>query len=204
MTGKRGTGSWLFGAALIIAMPVAAEPSFSEQLVSAANERTQADVTYDGRYIAIDYPGGDVPAGMGVCTDVVIRSYRALGIDLQQLVHEDMERNFDAYPSQRIWGLTRPDSNIDHRRVPNLRAFFTRHGESLRVSDDGNNYKPGDIVSWMLPGNLPHIGIVSEQRNELGQPLIIHNIGAGPQVTDILFQYPITGHYRYGGDGLGE
>lgn len=172
--------------------------SASEQLVEAALERTQFEVRYDGRYMAIDYPNGDVPAEMGVCTDVVIRSYRKLGIDLQQAVHEDMRDNFELYPSKRIWGLNSTDKNIDHRRVPNLQTFFSRHGKSLNISDDPHHYKPGDMVSWMLPGNLPHIGIVTDQKSaKTGNPLIVHNIGAGPKLEDMLFDYDITGHYRY-------
>ncbi|MCS4307535.1 uncharacterized protein YijF (DUF1287 family) [Rheinheimera pacifica] len=172
--------------------------TFSDKLVAAALERTEHKVRYDGRYMRIAYPNGDVPADMGVCTDVVIRSYRALDIDLQQLVHEDMRDNFTLYPSKRIWGLTRPDSNIDHRRVPNLQAFFSRHGESLAVSQQGSHYQPGDLVTWMLPGNLPHIGIVVDKTSTDGQrPLIVHNIGAGPVLADMLFDYSITGHYRF-------
>ena len=171
---------------------------FADRLVDAAIERTTHRVTYDGSYRRIDYPGGDVPDGIGVCTDVVIRSYRALGIDLQQLVHEDMRGNFSKYPPN--WGLRGPDTNIDHRRVPNLRKFFERHGESLRVSREPGAYQPGDLVTWMLPRNLPHIGIVINRRSADGErPLIVHNIGGGPQAEDMLFDYPITGHYRYVG-----
>ena len=161
-------------------------------------ERTRHTVTYDGSYTRIPYSGGDVPDSVGVCTDVVIRSYRALGIDLQELVHRDMKANFDAYPSKRIWGLSRPDPNIDHRRVPNLQIFFERNGVSLPVTENAADYLPGDLVTWMLPGNLPHIGIVTGQLNaESRRPLIVHNIGAGPKLEDILFEYPLTGHYRY-------
>lgn len=170
----------------------------SKELVDAAIERTQYDITYDGRYLAIDYPNGDVPADIGVCTDVVIRSYRKLGIDLQQAVHQDMRDNFDQYPSKRIWGLNTTDKNIDHRRVSNLQTFFARHGESLAISQSADHYQAGDLVSWMLPGNLPHIGIVTDQKDaETGNPLIVHNIGAGPKLEDMLFDYKITGHYRY-------
>ena len=172
--------------------------NFEQGLVEAALERTQHAVRYDGSYLSIGYPGGDVPADMGVCTDVVIRSYRKLGIDLQKLVHEDMKAHFQLYPSRRIWGLTRPDTNIDHRRVPNLQKFFTRKGEKLPVSNNKGDYRPGDIVTWMLPGNLPHIGIVSNKLNESdATPLIVHNIGSGPKLENMLFSYPITGHYRY-------
>ena len=180
-------------------MQVASEPSSSTpSLVEAAKERLNYTVVYDGRYLSIPYPNGDVPKEIGVCTDVVIRSYRMLGVDLQELVHEDMSANFSKYPSNRIWGLTKPDSNIDHRRVPNLQRFFTRNGESLPITNEAENYLPGDIVSWMLPGNSPHIGIVVDSKNALsGNPLIVHNIGAGPKLDDILFTYKITGHYRY-------
>lgn len=169
-----------------------------KQLVEAALERTQHQVRYDGRYVAIDYPNGDVPADIGVCTDVLIRSYRKLDIDLQQRVHEDMRDHFNEYPSKRIWGLETTDKNIDHRRVPNLQTFFSRHGESLAISQSADNYQAGDIVSWMLPGNLPHIGIVTDKKDsETGKPLIVHNIGAGPKLEDMLFDFDITGHYRY-------
>lgn len=165
------------------------------KLVTSARQQTQAPVTYDGTYTRIRYPMGDVPASRGVCTDVVIRAYRALGIDLQQLVHEDMRANFSRYP--RLWGLRRPDPNIDHRRVPNLQTFFERAGAKLAVSRSATAYQPGDLVTWMLPGNLPHIGIVSDRRAGSGRPLIIHNIGAGAVEEDMLFDYRITGHYRY-------
>jgi uncharacterized protein len=172
--------------------------SFAEDIERAAMLRTEAKIRYDGAYVAIDYPLGDVPGDTGVCTDVVIRSYRSLGVDLQQLVHEDMLANFSLYPSTKIWGLTKPDSNIDHRRVPNLQAFFSRNGASLPVSKLANDYRTGDLVTWMLAGNLPHIGIVTNQFNaERSRPLIVHNIGRGPELSDMLFDYTITGHYRY-------
>lgn len=172
--------------------------SFEQDLVAAALERTRHQVTYNGAYYRIDYPNGDVPADIGVCTDVIVRAYRAIGTDLQVLVHEDMAVHFDAYPSRRIWGLSSTDSNIDHRRVPNLQAFFSRHGESLAVSRKPADYLPGDLVTWMLPGNLPHIGVVTDQVSaETGNPLVVHNIGAGPRLEDMLFSYRITGHYRY-------
>ncbi|MDE1464322.1 DUF1287 domain-containing protein [Spartinivicinus poritis] len=171
---------------------------FYQSLASAAEERTQHDITYDGSYYVIDYPNGDVPENIGVCTDVVIRSYRTLGIDLQQALHLDIKKQFSAYPSKRIWGLTRPDKNIDHRRVPNLRAFFTRRGEKLPVTEEGADYKPGELVTWTLPGNLPHIGIISNQKSADGKrPLVVHNIGAGPVLEDMLFVYEVTGRYRY-------
>ncbi len=173
--------------------------SFENRLVQAAIERTRHTIKYDGAYYSIAYPGGDVPANLGVCTDVVIRSYRAVGIDLQVEVHKDISAHFDAYPSRRIWDLRRPDANIDHRRVPNLRVFFSRKGKSLPVSNDPTNYLPGDMITWLLPGNLPHIGIVTDQTNARNKhPLIVHNIGAGPKMEDMLFKLKITGHYRYG------
>ena len=171
---------------------------FVAGLTTAALERSRHDVTYDGGYRGIDYPNGDVPDDIGVCTDLVIRSYRAVGIDLQERVHVDMRDNFEAYPDH--WGLSRPDPNIDHRRVPNLQVFFERHGESLQPSNDPDDYRPGDLVTWMLPGNLPHIGIVVDRRSADGErPLLVHNIGAGPELEDMLFSFPITGHYRYAG-----
>lgn len=169
--------------------------TFEKDIVSALIERTSHTVKYDGAYIKIAYPNGDVPNNMGVCTDVIIRSYRKLGVDLQVLVHEDMQKNFYNYPSKRIWGLTSTDKNIDHRRVPNLQVFFKRNGTVL---DKSGRYNSGDIVTWMLPGNLPHIGMVIDKfDSDSGNPLIIHNIGQGPKIDDILFNYNITGHYRY-------
>ena len=176
--------------------------SFVQDFISAAIDRTHQQITYDGSYRSIPYPNGDVPANIGVCTDVVIRSYRAMKVDLQVLVHEDMAANFRAYPSKRIWGLNRTDKNIDHRRVPNLQVFFSRHGEVLPVTDKVEDYAPGDLVTWMLPGNLPHIGIVTDRLSEVsGVPLIVHNIGSGPKLDDALFAYEITGHYRYVPEG---
>lgn len=168
-----------------------------KKLVGAALDRTRHRVTYTGAYRRIPYPRGDVPAATGVCTDVVIRAYRAaFGVDLQQRVHEDMRRSFRTYPNH--WGLTRPDPNIDHRRVPNLRVFFTRHGATLPVTRRPGDYRPGDLVTWRVNGSLPHIGIVTDRRSADGmRPMIVHNIGAGPQLEDMLFDYPITGHYRY-------
>ena len=172
--------------------------SFKHDIVQAALERTQQSVRYDGRYLSIPYPNGDVPAAIGVCTDVIIRSYRAIGTDLQKLVHEDMAANFSQYPSKRIWGMNSTDKNIDHRRVPNLQVFFSRHGEKLAVSNSASDYKPGDIVTWMLPGNLPHVGLITNNVSSISNnPLVVHNIGAGPKLDDMLFSYKITGHYRY-------
>ncbi|HYN86643.1 MAG TPA: DUF1287 domain-containing protein [Pyrinomonadaceae bacterium] len=170
-----------------------------DRLVEAALERTKHQVRYDPTYFRIPYPGGDVPAEVGVCTDEVIRSYRRLGIDLQREVHEDMRSNFRLYP--RNWGLKRPDTNIDHRRVPNLRVFFSRKGESLPVTARAADYRPGDIVTWDLGGGLTHIGIVVGVRSgrDPERFQIVHNIGAGPKLEDVLFEWEITGHYRYTG-----
>ncbi len=191
----------ILAVVLACGTPVLTQPAadeFSARLVDAAMERLAHDVTYDGSYRGIDYPGGDVPDHVGVCTDVVVRAYRAVGIDLQQVVHEDMKADFAAYPKN--WGLSAPDSNIDHRRVPNLRTFFGRKGEALGRSRNPQDYRPGDLVTWMLPGNLPHIGIVVSRRSADGRrPLVVHNIGAGPKLEDRLFEFPITGHYRYHG-----
>ncbi len=176
---------------------------FGQALSAAAIARTAHTVRYDPSYRKIPYPNGDVPQDVGVCTDVIIRAYRALGIDLQKNLHEDLSAHFDAYPSHRQWGLTGADTNIDHRRVPNLQVYFQRHGQSLNLSRLPLAYQPGDLVTWSLPGNLPHIGIVTDRISEYsGNPLIVHNIGSGPQLEDMLFAYEITGHYRYRGSGV--
>ncbi|MGQ3210536.1 DUF1287 domain-containing protein [Shinella sp.] len=182
---------------VVLALPAVlrAEAAPADRLVAAARKQVGVTLTYDAAYSRLDYPGGDVPRERGVCTDVLVRAYRdGLGIDLQVLVHEDMRRAFSAYPA--LWGLKKTDRNIDHRRVPNLQAFFKRAGAALASSE---NYLPGDIVSQMLPGNLPHIGIVADERSSDGsRPIVVHNIGAGARLEDVLFAYPITGHYRYG------
>lgn len=186
------------------ARPAAAQPAGwpadgVARLVSAATEQTRQTIRYDGAYRRIPYPMGDVPADVGVCADVVIRAYRAVGVDLQQRVHEDMRAAFASYP--KAWGLSRPDPNIDHRRVPNLRTYFTRRGAARPRSSNAADYQPGDLVTWLLPGNLPHIGVVSDRRSPDGQrPLMVHNIGRGPEIEDMLFVYPISGHYRYRGE----
>ena len=168
-----------------------------ELLALAALERTSHHVTYDGAYRRIPYPMGDVPDDRGVCSDVVVRSYRAIGIDLQVLIHEDMRDHFSAYPA--LWGLSRTDTNIDHRRVPNIRRFLEREGAHLPVSRAADDFLPGDVVTWNLvtAGSLPHTGIVSSGISTDGVPLIVHNIGSGPKLEDVLFAYEITGHYRY-------
>ncbi len=152
---------------------------------------------YDGKYLQISYPNGDVPDNTGVCSDVAVRAYRTIGIDLQKDIHEDMKGSFDSYPKN--WGLLQPDPNIDHRRVPNLRTLFKRKGVLLPVTRNPNDYAAGDIVTWKLP--LPHIGIVINRVSTDGnRPLIVHNVGAGPVIADKLFAYKITGHYRYYGN----
>lgn len=171
-------------------------PAFLVQLAKAAEARTLKRVSYDPTYRTIAYPMGDVADNKGVCTDVIIRSYRALGTDLQQLVHEDMKANFGQYP--KAWGLSRPDKNIDHRRVLNLETFFSRYGEVLISTDNPHDYQPGDLVTWRLGGRLPHIGVVSTQKTaDDKRPLIVHNVGGGTTLEDVLFDDPIFGHYRY-------
>jgi uncharacterized protein YijF (DUF1287 family) len=168
----------------------------AETVLDAARAQIGRTVGYDGSYRKLAYPGGDVLQDRGVCTDVLIRAFRAAGVDLQVLVHEDMTRAFGAYP--KAWGLSRPDPNIDHRRVPNLKVYFERHGKSLPISTLAADYLPGDMVAWRLPSGVPHIGLVSSSRDPTGaRPLVIHNIGQGTREEDILFIYQITGHYRY-------
>jgi uncharacterized protein len=175
---------------------------FTRRLVAAAIERTHHSVRYVSAYVAIPYPGGDVPADTGVCTDEIIRSYRALGIDLQKEVHQDMVQHFASYPNKRRWLLARPDSNIDHRRVPNLMVFFARQGEVVPITNRPADYSPGDLVTWDLGGGVPHIGIVVDQKARWSSRyLIVHNIGEGPKMEDVLFNWKITGHYRYFGPG---
>jgi uncharacterized protein YijF (DUF1287 family) len=167
-----------------------------DRFADSALTLIQQRVAYDGRYFAIDYPNGDVPPNKGVCTDVVIRAFRKVGIDLQRKVHEDMKSNFSSYP--KIWGLKHPDKNIDHRRVPNLMVFFQRHGLVLPITNNPKDYVPGDIVCWDLGNSLTHIGIVVKTRSRNGiQHLIVHNIGAGQVVEDCLFKFKIIGHYQY-------
>jgi uncharacterized protein len=173
---------------------------FLQKLVAAAIERTHHAVRYDSSYVRIPYPGGDVPEHTGVCTDEVIRAYRALGIDLQKQVHDDMVQNYSAYPHHWTSLSPGPDSNIDHRRVPNLMVFFQRKGQSLSVSHQTDHYSPGDLVTWDLGGNVPHIGIVVDKRGpQTGRYMLVHNIGQGPKMEDVLFNWKVTGHYRYFG-----
>lgn len=173
-----------------------AQPDCLEQLSGAAVALTRQHVVYDPAYYSIPYPNGDIPQGKGVCTDVIIRAYRQLGIDLQKEVHLDMAAHFNLYPNQ--WGLSRTDRNIDHRRVPNLMVFFARKGTRLPISQVADDYKPGEIVCWNLGGGITHIGIVTNQQSDDGlRNLIAHNIGAGQVLDDCLFKFKIIGHYLY-------
>ena len=173
--------------------------TFANQLSNAALERLRSNVRYDGSYVKIAYPGGDVSPFTGVCTDVIIRSYRKLGIDLQEQVHRDMSVAFNSYPNPKKWGLSKPDPNIDHRRVYNLRKFFERRGAALPITHNPKDYKPGDLVTWMVGPNLPHIGIVVNKPSQAdpNRLMVVHNIARGPELQDMLFAFPITGHYRY-------
>lgn len=175
------------------------EDKFMSKLVDTAIERTNYKVRYDPAYIQIDYPMGDVPDNTGVCSDVIIRSYRGVGIDLQEKIHEDMSNSFEDYPAR--WGLKSVDSNIDHRRVPNLMVFFEKKNASLEISDDYRDYLPGDLVVWDFGGGKRHIGIVTNRvLSDSRRPLIVHNSGLGPKLNDVLFAWNIMGHFRYYGD----
>jgi uncharacterized protein len=171
--------------------------TFEEKLSNAAISIIDENVVYTPDYVSLKYPNGDVPAKAGVCSDVVIRAYRKLGIDLQKEVHEDMKANFSKYPTK--WGLEKTDTNIDHRRVLNLEVFFARKGKKLEVSNNPNNYKTGEIVTWMINGKLPHIGIVTHKKSADGKrPLLVHNVGGGQVLEDCLFSWEIVGRFRYG------
>jgi len=187
----------LFLLFIFIANLATAQHQFSPEKISkAALELTQQSVVYDGSYYSMPYPNGDVPEGIGVCTDVIIRTYRANGLDLQKEVHEDMSTNFNLYPNK--WGLTRPDSNIDHRRVPNLMTYFERQGSKLPITNKGSDYLPGDIVAWNLGGGTTHIGmVVNRLSNDKKRYQIVHNIGGGQVLEDCLFDFDIIGHYRF-------
>jgi uncharacterized protein YijF (DUF1287 family) len=190
----RGMLSALLAFALA-AVPARADTAFLKTVTEAAQAQTNERVVYDGRYLKLAYPGGDVPAGTGVCTDVIIRAYRKAGLDLQVAVHEDMKKNFSVYPKK--WGRREPDPNIDHRRVPNLMTFFERRGASLPMTRRGADYRPGDVVAWDLGGGVTHIGVVVAQPSGAAKPWIVHNIGAGPKREDVLFDWKQIGHYRY-------
>lgn len=185
--------------ALPVEKPKLAEIQSNEikKLLESAIEQKKITRGYDPNYVVIPYPNGDVPIETGVCSDVVIRAFRTAGIDLQKEVHEDMRKDFSAYPKK--WGLKSPDANIDHRRVPNLQTFFTRRGKSLLITENGADYKPGDVVAWDLDGKgMTHIGLVSNDWNEQTKRYsIIHNIGGGVLEEDKIFDWKIIGHYRY-------
>ncbi len=179
--------------------PRSPQQRFIDRLGAAAIERTRHTKVYDPSYVGIDYPGGDVPDDRGVCADVIVRAYRGAGIDLQQRVHEDMAAHFREYP--QFWGLSRPDTNIDHRRVPNLRTFFRRHGRTLPASSDPADYAPGDVVVWQFTRGRLHTGLVTDRRSADGKrPLVVHNVGAGTRVEDALLSWPICDHFRYTGN----
>lgn len=179
-----------------LAVTASGQNTFFDRLADSAFTLTKQIVLYDPEYTKIDYPNGDVRADRGVCTDVIIRAYRKMGIDLQKEVHEDMRGNFKIYPQR--WGHSRPDKNIDHRRVPNLMTFFTRHGTVKKITNNPDDYQPGDIVCWDLGGGITHIGMVIKERSSDGQRnLIVHNIGAGQVAEDMLFGYTIIGHYQF-------
>ncbi|HEU5289580.1 MAG TPA: DUF1287 domain-containing protein [Cyclobacteriaceae bacterium] len=187
-----GIFAWL----LICSLNLHAQGDFSVRLSNAALELTKQQVQYDPQYFSISYPNGDVPANKGVCTDVIIRAYRKLGIDLQKEVHEDMVSNFAGYPKN--WGLKKTDKNIDHRRVPNLMKYFSRKGVVKKISDKPEDYVPGDIVCWNLGGAVTHIGFVVDKKSADGKRnMIVHNIGAGQVLEDCLFAYKIIGHYSF-------
>jgi uncharacterized protein YijF (DUF1287 family) len=194
--------SLLLGVSASLALPgcTAARPSVpatsrASRLIAAARAQIGITKSYDNAYTRLSFPNGDVPRGKGVCTDVVIRAYRdAFGLDLQALVHADMTAAFAAYPHK--WGLARPDPNIDHRRVPNLRTWLTRKGASLPIPREGSGWRPGDIFTSLVAGTGTHIGLVSN-RMGASAPLIIHNIGSGAREEDALLAWPITGRYRW-------
>ena len=181
---------------IVVTADATTSAHFTRNLVAAAVDRTHHHVRYVSDYVRIPYPGGDVPANTGVCTDEIIRIYRVVGIDLQKEVHEDMVRHFAAYPHR--W-QQHPDANIDHRRVPNLMTFFSRKGTSLPTNRSATDYLPGDIVTWDLGSGITHIGIVVDQKGPSGYNMIVHNIGRGPQMEDVLFNWKVIGHYRYYG-----
>ena len=172
--------------------------SFEEKLSNAALSIVDPNIDYDPTYFSLKYPNGDVPKNKGVCTDVVIRAYRKLNIDLQKEVHEDMLKNFALYPNIKKWGLHKTDTNIDHRRVPNLEVFFARKGERLPITADADNYKTGELVTWIIGNKYPHIGIVTNKKSPDGKRLmIVHNVGSGQVLEDCLFDWKIVGHFKY-------
>ena len=171
----------------------------ARRLIRAAEAQVGVTTTYDGSYQRIGFPGGDVPENIGVCTDVIIRAYRAaFGLDLQRLIHEDMVAHFDAYPNLPKWGLSAPDPNIDHRRVLNMRRFFQRYAEQLPVSSNPADYRPGDIITQSDGQSFNHVAIVTDKLCWSGKRYeLVHNVSRGTQVNDMLFAYPINGHFRF-------
>ncbi len=182
--------------ALIEAMQVKADATPLEKINAGAIEQTTQTTGYDPSYVKLDYPNGDAPINTGVCADVVVRAFRKAGIDLQKELHEDMKRNFAKYPQK--WGARRPDPNIDHRRALNLMTWFDRQGKARPITKDAKDYLPGDVVAWRLDNGLPHIGMVSKIKVEgTERYAVVHNIGFGARIEDVLFAWKITGHYRY-------
>jgi uncharacterized protein len=182
--------------ALAEAMQIKADATPLEKVNAGAIEQTTQTTGYDGSYVKLDYPNGDVPPSTGVCADVVVRAFRKAGIDLQKELHEDMKKNFAKYPQK--WGARRPDTNIDHRRAPNLMTWFDRQGKAQPITKDAKDYLPGDVVAWDLDNGLPHIGMVSKIKVEgTERYAVVHNIGLGARIEDVLFAWKVTGHYRY-------
>ena len=175
----------------------APQPSHQiRQVVAGAVEQTGYTRLYDPTYVQLAYPGGDPPPDRGVCSDVVVRAFRRAGVDLQKEIHEDMARHFAAYPNS--WHMRGPDPNIDQRRVPNLMTYFTRMGKALPISKQPEDYLPGDVVAWDLGNGVLHIGVVTDTRAPDSPDFeIVHNIGAGARLEDVLFSWTIIGHYRY-------
>lgn len=203
-SGLAAGGFVVGGATLLVAVNGGTRPAsaardvapWALKLIEAARSQIGVTIEYDGAYEALSFPGGDIPRERGVCTDVVIRAYRdAFEFDLQKEVNADMSRHFSAYPKR--WGLKRPDRNIDHRRVPNLQTFFKRRRGELSKRADPSDFQPGDLVTQVIGGRLPHIGIVSDRVAPSGRLLFIHNIGGGTQEEDVTASFPVTGHYRF-------
>ena len=176
---------------------------FYPRLSLAALERTKHKIKYDGSYKEIPYPMGDVDPNIGVCTDVVIRSYRRLGIDLQQIIHEDRLAHPKNYPDLRS-GRVKPNPSIDHRRVRNMKRFFKNNALAMPITNNPKHYRPGDLVTWKLPGDFDHIGIVVNRRSpqDPNRYMIVHNLAEGPIIEDLLFRFKIDGHYRYFGNKI--
>ena len=176
-------------------LPATASPQL-KQFIEGAVEQSKVTTGYDPSYVKLDYPNGDVPGDTGVCSDVVVRAFRKVGIDLQKDLHEDMGRAWSEYPKR--WGARTTDSNIDHRRVLNLATYFTRQGKTVPVSDNRADYLPGDVVAWQLSDGVEHIGILTNLASESDKHyLVVHNIGSGARIEDMLLAWKIIGHYRY-------